>query len=348
MSTRPKILINSNIPKLAELLETDFEIIQFEAGKLTNEKLIYTNADALVTRSTEKINHKLLDNTNIKYYATATSGTDHIDTNYLTSKGIKYFISSGCNSNSVAEYVLYNIFNFYEDKLNEKTIGIIGFGNIGNLLARYCNVIGMNVLVNDPPKKDNNYQFPNYVNYSTLNDLIKKSDILTNHIPMQTGKYSSINLLSNKNLKCFSGDLLIHASRGGIVDESALFDLNCHLVIDVWKKEPDINADLVKHANIATPHIAGHSLNGKLNATQMIYNDLCSFFNVKQREINLGLKRRTKFTKKNYYPLLNEIIKERRIIEDSEDFKSKLTENNISDNFINMRNNYPIRFESIK
>lgn len=349
MSTKPLIMLNSNIPKLSELLKDDFDIIEYKSGDISNELLKISGANALISRSTEIINEKLLAGTNIEYYATATAGFNHLDLKHLEQSNIKYFISSGSNSNSVAEYVINVLFAKYGKDLLNRKIGIVGYGNIGTKLAKYCNLLGMKVMINDPPKKYEAYPFPDFIEYKELNDLIAESEILTNHVPLQKGDLYSTHNLFDENLRSFNGELLIHASRGGVIKETALFDLNCDLSIDVWENEPKIDLELLKKSWISTPHIAGHSLNGKLNATSMIYSNIMDYFGMEAKPIDLGLNERKEFTAQNSYNLLELVAKNRNILEDSEIFKSAiLKSNDIAKTFVDFRANYRKVHETIK
>lgn len=339
--------IDQNIPLLADSLSGYYEVKEFYGDSLNNEILVDSKAELLVSRSNLKISDVLLKNTNVKYYASATSGSNHVDFNYLNDKGIENFIAKGCNANSVAEYVIYNISKLISfEGLKNKTIGIIGFGNIGKLVAKYCNILGIKVLVNDPPLFDDNFPFPDFVQYSSLKEIFTKSDIVTNHVPLtNSGDYPTQYLINEKLInKIKPSSIFIHASRGGVVEESALLkrdDLN--LIIDVWEDEPDYNNDLANKALISTPHIAGHSRNGKLNASIMISNWLGSKTN-QTFKIDTDLPERTEFNSSSAETLLKEVIKERKIDRDSEFMKKEGS----SDWFKNYRKNYPVRYERVR
>ncbi|MDC1068236.1 NAD(P)-dependent oxidoreductase [Candidatus Kapabacteria bacterium] len=352
MSTKPILLTNSNIPLVQETFNDVFKIISFNQGELTKQFLIESNAEFLFSRSTEKINKDLIEGTNVQFYASATSGSDHVDIKYLKTKGIHCFIAKGCNANSVAEYVLYSIFNQLRGNIKNKTIGIVGFGNIGSLVAKYCSLIGMDIIINDPPKANENYSFPNYVKSQSIEYLIEKSDIITTHVPLTiTGNFKTDNLL-NGNLKNFNGKLIIHSSRGGVINEDILLKLNKNikLVIDVWKNEPYFNSFLANRANIITPHIAGHSRNGKVNATEMIYKEVVKYLNIDEVKIDFGLKSRESLSSDNYARLIEELKNTRDIDGDFEKFREiiNVDENKKGTEFKNQRSNYPIRYEIIK
>jgi len=119
-------------------------------------KSVLENTDILLVRSITNVNAELLEGTKVKFVGTATIGTDHIDINYLTRNNISFADAKGCNSDAVAEYVFTALFNIAHEKgfqLKDKSIGVVGVGNIGSRIVRYANVLGMKVLQNDPPLK---------------------------------------------------------------------------------------------------------------------------------------------------------------------------------------------------
>lgn len=346
-----KALINRNIPKLEELLREYFEIQLFEAGELNNNLILKCNPEVLVTRSTEKINEEMLKNSKIKYYATATSGFEHIDLEYLEKNMIHCFIASGSNSNSVAEYVICCILEKYKfSELKNRKIGIIGFGNIGSKVAYYCDKIGMRVLVSDAPKWDNNYKFPQYVQYRDIDEIIEESDVLTVHVPLnKEGIYNTKNLIA-ENMKSFEGNLFINSSRGGIANEEIIERLHhFELAIDVYQNEPNFRDSIANRAFISTPHIAGHSINAKLNASYMIANDISKFFNLNLDYVN-ELNDLETITRENSEKLCSKMIEERQIRLDS-NFVKDLIGKSVKEKitfFKEFRSDYPIRFETIK
>jgi erythronate-4-phosphate dehydrogenase len=343
------VLFYDELIPLPEEFLSHFVSFKFKAKELTNQILKSHNCNILLSRSTLKINENLLSNVTLQYYATATAGFDHVDIEYLKSRNIKYFISSGCNSNSVAEYVMINIHNYLsKNNINpeSQTIGIIGFGNIGKKVAHYSKLLGLQVIINDPPLSDINFDFPTEFKYQNLDNLLSKSNIITNHIPLtKDGKYKSQNLL-NENLELIKQDpLFLHCSRGGIVNESKLLQIQKEkkltLITDVWESEPNINHELLNISEIATPHIAGHSINAKINASNMIFEDL--FLNG-YADINYRIEtKEAEITNSsNIINQINKAKEERKIEEDSEMLKRN------KDTFTSLRSNYPVRYETIK
>jgi erythronate-4-phosphate dehydrogenase len=346
---KKQVLFYDELIPLPEEFLSQFVSIKFKAKELNNKILIENKCNILLSRSTLKINKNLLTNVPLQYYATATAGFDHVDIDYLISNDIQYFFSSGCNSNSVAEYVMINIQNHLsENNLSPKTqtIGIIGYGNIGKKVAHYSKLLALKVIVNDPPLSDMNYNFPADFKYVELNNLLTNSDIITNHIPLtKDGKYKSHNLL-NENLELIKQDsLFLHCSRGGIVNEVKLLQIkkekNLTLITDVWENEPVINHELLDISEISTPHIAGHSINAKINASNMIMEDLF-IKKLIDKKHNLDVSVVEISNSLNILLKLEKAKKERKIEKDSEMLKRN---KNI---FTSMRSNYPIRYESLK
>ena len=344
-----QILFYDELIPLPEEFLSQFVSIKFKAKELDNHILKSQSCNILLSRSTLKINSQFLENVPLKYYATATAGFDHVDIEYLKSRNIKYFISSGCNSNSVAEYVMINIHNYLsKNNINpeSQTIGIIGFGNIGKKVAHYSKLLGLQVIINDPPLSDINFDFPTEFKYQNLDNLLSKSNIITNHIPLtKDGKYKSQNLL-NENLELVKNNsLFLHCSRGGIVNEVKLLQIkkekNLTLITDVWENEPNINQTLLDISEISTPHIAGHSINAKINASNMIMEEM---FESGIADKNYKIETND-VEKTNSLNIINQIEKakiERKIEEDSKILKSD------KNNFTSLRSNYPIRYESLK
>ncbi|MBM2816061.1 MAG: Erythronate-4-phosphate dehydrogenase [Ignavibacteria bacterium] len=267
------IFVDKNISLLAESLAGCGEVNTFEGRLLNSEMLAEAHCDYLFVRSTTKVTKELLNGTNVKFVGTATSGTDHIDTDYLNSFGIIFADAAGSNANSVAEYVIYAILKWSETNsfnIKDKKIGIIGYGNIGKLVAKYSLKLGLQVFVNDPPLFESGFSFPDSLHYSDLEHIFQNCDLITNHVPLNFGGSHPTNKLINAQLISMlkNNALFIHTSRGGVVDEYALYELiqnkNIYLSIDVWENEPDFNTPLAGKSNIATPHIAGYSYDGKL------------------------------------------------------------------------------------
>lgn len=356
-----KILIDSNIPFLPDCLNDVGETEIFSGGELTNSILKEYDCEMLFCRSTVKVNEELLKDTNVKFVATATSGTDHFDIEYLESKGISWHSAAGSNANSVAEYVVYSILRwmfFDKRKLNDCKIGIIGYGHVGKLVAKYSELLGLEVWLNDPPLREVNYEFPKQYKYSSLEDIFRNCDIVTNHVPLNgKGNHPTKNLLNAELISLLkAGDLFVHASRGGVVDETALLDAinveEIYASLDTWIGEPLVNKKLADVSMFSTPHTAGHSFDAKLRGTKMMFDAFKKYTNsvVKCNILNDKLSK-YKSIDKSYFNKPNDLVKlifeSRQIDQDSLLLLKSLNfdKEKAASFFKSMRKNYPIRRE---
>lgn len=256
------------------------------------EQATIENADVLLVRSVTKVNQHLLQQSKIKFVGSATSGIDHIDINYLKQSDIAFAQALGSNARSVAEYVLSSLFVVAENQnfdLKDKTIGIIGCGQVGSRVKRFMDILGVKCLINDPLLAKNNSE----IDFVEL-DEIQKADIITLHVPLTTdGEFPTHKLVNKDFLNKLKSDvILVNTSRGDVVDEAGLLQFKqknagATFVLDVWSHEPEIDINLLENAFIATPHIAGYSYDGKIKATQMLFDALNSHFNtdIKQPEL---------------------------------------------------------------
>ena len=254
------------------------------AGRaITREHL--RNADMLLVRSVTKVDAALLEATAVRFVASATSGIDHVDLDYLRARGIHFSYAPGSNAESVAEYVVCSVLVRLAAEGRTTaglTAGIIGCGHVGSRVTQKFEALGIRCLLNDPPLKDATGD-SRYVDWDTALD----ADIVTLHVPLtDDGPYPTRHLVDASRLgRMRRHVLLINTARGGVIDEAALIErLNeqpqTQVVIDCWDGEPDINRTLLSRAVLGTAHIAGYSYDGKLRATEMIYRDACTFLGV--------------------------------------------------------------------
>lgn len=357
------IFIDENIPFLKGALAKCGEVITFSGRKLTNIDLAKNNCEYLFVRSTTKVNKELLSGLNIKLVGTATSGTDHVDLEYLRNNNIDFAAAPGSNANSVAEYVFYGILKWaFTDNIDfqNKTIGIIGYGNIGKIVAKYADCFGMKIFINDPPLKDNNFDFPDYVEYCELNYLLENSDIITNHVPLtKEERYPTYKLLNRGNLSLIkNGSLIIHASRGYVIEEEYLIEKlrknEIKALIDVWENEPLINPEPAKLAIISTPHIAGYSRDGKLRGVMRMAEAFQKYsgLSVNPEELKIEMAPYTPLDKSAFSnpEMIFDLLKEKRKLdEDSGAFLNtmSLPDKQRAEMFDKLRKNYPVRRESL-
>ncbi len=272
-----KIVVDENISFGKEAFSALGDVVLVHGREISNS--ILKDADILIVRSITKVNEELLKETTVKFVGTATIGTDHIDLEYLKSKGIEFSDAKGCNADAVAEYVFTSILHTcvkYGISLNNKTLGVVGVGNIGSRIVKLADALGIRFIKNDPPLK----RLTGNDSFRDLNEVFD-ADIITLHVPLNIdGIDRTVHLFDYENLaKLKEGTILINASRGQVIDNEALVQIleTKHLIVDldVWENEPEINVDLLNKVAIASPHIAGYSLEGKVNGTVLIYNALC-------------------------------------------------------------------------
>ena len=276
-----KITVDENIANAEEVFSGLGEVELLSGREITNEILIDSNV--LIVRSITNVNENLLEGTKVKFVGTATIGKDHIDVEYLNNNNIAFIEAKGCNAEAVKEYVFTAITEVLVQKklrFKDLSLGIIGVGNIGSIVAKCADALGMKTILNDPPLKR---KTGNEI-YKDLNEALQ-ADIITLHVPLNregTDKtfhlfdYANLNLLKNNSI-------LINSSRGSIIDNEALEKIidkkNLTVILDVWENEPEINSSLLKKVFIGTPHVAGYSYEGKINGAMMIYSALCRFLN---------------------------------------------------------------------
>lgn len=284
MSKKIKIIADNEIPFLKGVLEPFVEIEYYKGSEIT--KNIVQDADALIVRTRTKCNEELLKGSNVKFIGTATIGFDHIDTSYCTSNGIKWINAPGCNSSSVQQYLTSALLTLAKLKnldLDKMTIGIVGVGNVGSKVKKIAKILGLKILLNDPPRE----RIEGSKKYTSLNHLIEESDIITFHVPLNRNGIDKTFHLADEVFfrKIIGGKILINTSRGEVIETSALKNAIrigkvTASILDVWENEPYIDLDLLRMVDIATPHIAGYSVEGKANGTSLCVNAINKFFNL--------------------------------------------------------------------
>ena len=391
---KPRIIIDANIPYIRGAFDDVADVEYLVAKDITHDKAI--NADALIVRTRTQCNAELLEGTRIKMIATATIGTDHIDTEYCDTHNIQWTNAPGCNAESVAQWVgsaLAVWANEHNCSLVGKTIGIVGHGHVGKRVERLAHKLGMNVLLNDPP-----LALENPDKYVDLHTIARECDVITFHTPLtREGEFATYHLadeeffeIIKKRSKSLTENisshtetteltegvllrspLIINAARGGIINENAVLSyLNSHdnlsysstklrgvvkdrggnnssfliphssfanFAIDCWDGEPETNSELRQRTLIATPHIAGYSADGKLNATQQVVQAVAKALNITPNTIE-GLSEK-KTTDKEGDELKDELLNNYNILADSDALKAE------PEKFEYFRSNYPVRRE---
>ena len=275
---KSKIIIDSAIPFIEGLFEPYADVLYLPSDRITRD--VVADADVLVTRTRTKCNKELLEGSSVKMIASATIGTDHIDVPWCDKKGIIVRNAPGCNAGGVMEYVfcaLYGVASRRRINLSGKTIGVIGVGNVGKRVVGMSRALGFKTLLCDPPRAAEEGDF----DFTPLDELLEKSDIITMHVPLDKTTRNMVDKKFFKKIK--KGAIFINASRGEVVDEQALIEAIPNLgpvIIDTWNHEPDINKELMEMVDIATPHIAGYSYQGKMNATAAVVRAVARFLKI--------------------------------------------------------------------
>jgi erythronate-4-phosphate dehydrogenase len=286
-----QVIIDKGIPFLEGVFPPEIEVLHLSPEEITSQSV--RNADALIVRTRTHINRNLLQGSRVRFVATATIGFDHIDQDYCREAGIHWVSCPGCNAQAVCDYVEEAISSMKSGK-TDLTIGIIGYGHVGKLVANMAQSKGYRVLLSDPPLGIG----------SSLEELAPQCDVLTFHTPLtHDGNHPTFHLCNAHILSlCKPDALIINAARGGVIDEQALITQlssnrsseceirtdNRHLstAIDCWENEPHLNHQLLQLANLASFHIAGYSIEGKMRASEMCLEAFCEFFSLPILSIN--------------------------------------------------------------
>jgi erythronate-4-phosphate dehydrogenase len=277
-----KIIIDDKIPYIHGAFEKVAEVVYLPGSKTTPE--VTKDADAIVTRTRTICNEKLLAGSSVKFIATATIGYDHIDTDYCGTAGIRWTNAPGCNSKSVEQYIASTLMVLAERRnlqLKDLCIGVVGVGNVGSKVARIGKLLGLKVLLNDPPRE----RTEGSAAFVSLKQVMDEADIITLHVPLNLKGEDATYHLGNETF--FSGlkrkPVLINSCRGEVVETNSVkaalkSGQISGFVCDCWENEPDIDLELLAMTEIATPHIAGYSKDGKATGTQMSVQAISEFF----------------------------------------------------------------------
>ena len=339
-----KIVADSKIPFLKGLLEpVAQEVLYVPGSDITNEVL--RDAQVLLTRTRTRCDRHLLQGTAVKFIGTATIGTDHIDLDYCSHNGITVVNAPGCNAPAVAQWVHSTILQWLAAQPapldHPLTLGIVGVGHVGSIVARWAHQLGYRVLLNDPPLEEqitntNSELLTLNSKLIDISTLQCKCDIITFHTPLtRDGDYPTWHLCDEAFLNGLQRcRLIINAARGAVCDNEALLRWQGDIALDCWEGEPNINRELLEKAFVATPHIAGYSLQGKQRGTSMIIEALNRHFgwNITPVQASTPLKGAENVTPQTIIDSYNPLI-------DTAHLKSAPT------TFESLRNNYPLRNE---
>lgn len=274
-----KIVIDRAIPLLDGVLEPYADVVYCEGAKINAE--VVRDAAAIVTRTRTICNRELLEGSCVEAICSATIGYDHIDMEYCAQQSVAIRTAAGCNSRAVLQWFAAAVSYLSQEKGWEpcdKTVGVVGVGSVGSLIVEYCRSWGFNVICCDPPRAKREESFES----TPLEELLSKSDIITIHTPLDS---STRHMLNAQSLELTRPDaVILNSSRGATVDSVALLNSARGYILDVWEREPNISRELLSSALLATPHIAGYSVQGKAVATTMSVNNLAQIFDLPLKE----------------------------------------------------------------
>ena len=339
-----KIVVDDKIPYIRETIcQLADEVVFLSGAAITAADV--KDADVLVVRTRTRCNRQLLEGSKVKLVVTATIGYDHLDTQWLDAAGIHWTNCPGCNSGSVAQYVECSLLLLEQQKglvLRQSTIGIVGCGHVGSKVKAVAERLGMRVLVCDPPLQKANSQQLTANSYVSLDEIERRCDVITFHVPLtRKGQYATWHLADDDFFHRLSRvPYIINTSRGEVVDNKALLSAMEErrvrdAIIDVWEDEPHPDSVLLEKVFIGTPHIAGYSADGKVNADNMVIDAICQHFSLPHPGLIAPPKLPADFTYSGspldlYNPM-----------EDSKKLKAA------SSRFEQLRNNYPLRREKM-
>ena len=275
-----RVIVDCHIPHILGLIEPFAQVEYLEPGDITQDAV--RDADALVIRTRTRCNAALLDGSHVSFIGSATIGTDHIDLDYCASHGITVHNAPGCNAPAVAQWVMAAIATWMRTRgitsPDGLTLGIVGVGHIGSIVARWAHQLGFATLLNDPPRENRDGSFDDI--FSPLDELQRRCDIITFHTPItRNGQWPTWHLCDQTFLNGLTHcHLIMNAARGPIADNAALLNWHGDVALDCWENEPNISRELLEKAIVATPHIAGYSAEGKQRGTAMMLAALNDFF----------------------------------------------------------------------
>ncbi len=275
-----KIIVDSHIPNIQGLIEPRAQVLYLEPGDITRDAV--RDADALIVRTRTRCDANLLDGSRVRFIGSATIGMDHIDLDYCATHGITVRNAPGCNAPAVAQWVFCAIDAWMCARnittTRGLTLGIVGVGHIGSIVARWARQLSFTVLLNDPPRENSDGSTDDI--FEPLETLQRRCDIITFHTPLtRDGHWPTWHLCDQAFLDGLARcRLIIDAARGPIADNAALLGWHGDVALDCWENEPNISRDLLNKAIVATPHIAGYSREGKQRGTAMMLEALNAFY----------------------------------------------------------------------
>ncbi len=331
---RPKVIVESFIPYMEGLAEVaDVKVLSPE--EITPESV--ADMDALMVRTRTRCNYDLLGKSKVKFVGTATIGLDHIDQKWCAGNGIFATNAPGCNAPAVAQYVFCSLMQLINRPLKRYVIGIVGVGHVGRIVEQWARSMDMKVMLCDPPRQ----RAEGGDGWSTLNEIAEKADIITFHTPLtRSGEDATYHLADAAFFNSLRrSPIVINAARGPVADTQAWIDaIKCGQVgasvVDCWEGEPALNKELLLLADIATPHIAGYSRQGKIRASQTVVDAFTDFFGLPSVKV---VKEEVPLTAKSITPTV--ALQRYNPLEDTDVLRL------MPDEFERLRNEYELREE---
>lgn len=287
-----KIVVDDKIPYIREALSRVSDEVVYLPGSAISASDV-RDADALIVRTRTRCDRRLLEGSRVQFIATATIGFDHLDTDYLSKAGIRWTNCPGCNAGSVAQYLHTALLLLHQERglsLPHSTLGVVGVGHVGTLVAEVGCRLGMRVLLCDPPRAERGE-----TGFLPLETLMREADVLSFHTPLvRDGHHPTFHMADEAFFRALARKpIMINTSRGEVVDgEALLVALDegkvSEAIIDVWEHEPHIDLRLLERVYLGTPHIAGYSADGKANATRMVLASLCHHFGLPEMDFGIA------------------------------------------------------------
>jgi erythronate-4-phosphate dehydrogenase len=348
-----KLVADKQIYKVEEAFADMGDITAVSGGMISRELL--SDADILLVRSVTQVNAALLEGTPVKFVASASIGVDHVDVDFLRENSIGFAHAPGSSADSVAEYVVAALIEICAKSgraPGETTLGIIGAGNVGGQVCALAGALGMECVLNDPPKK----AITGSEVYRPLEEVLERSDVVSLHVPLiESGEGPTYHMVDGGFVsRMKQGAALINTSRGRVIDEKSFKAARSRLgmvALDVFEREPAINVETLNVVDIATPHIAGYSLDGKLRGTDMIYRGAAAFFfkeaRWKSESCDLHLQKRDIDLRNSKDPVSDGIRGAYPIMADDEQLRRvySIPQDGIVKFFEGLRADYPKRLE---
>jgi len=337
-----KVIIDNKIPFIRETAERLFDEVLYLPGCGISADDV-KETDALIVRTRTKCDKTLLEGSKVQFVATATIGYDHLDTRWLDMNHIHWTNCPGCNATSVAQYVRNSLIVLHQKgiiHLPAASVGVVGVGHVGTAVCETLREFGCRLWPCDPPRAE----MEHLETFHSLKELAENCDVITFHTPLTyTGKHASYHLADKDFFQHLSKKpVIVNAARGGVVQENSLLQALKEgkvraAIIDTWEKEPNISAELLEQAVVATPHIAGYSADGKANATRMALAAVCDFFDI-HAEIDIQPPR----LEKSIQPV-NDVLSRHLQLYNPLNDTMRLKANRFE--FERLRENYPLRRE---